>query len=237
MDTTQDKNTFGYQWVRKSTGEFYRGIHTGSVEDNYAGSGSVFRDKYGGIQKTKCNNPDDWVRNVLFIGTREECLVWESLVVTEREVENPQCLNCVTGGQGSITYSQETKDKISNAKSGAVFSDEHRANLSKALKGHTPSEETKLKLAKASTGKRHTKETRDKISKARKGIKFSDEHKANMAKLRRRENLSEETLEKMRKASTGRKASEETLMKMREAQKERRAKEKLAKLNAIDNDS
>lgn len=79
IDTTEDKDTFGYQWVRKSTGEFYRGIHTGSVDDNYAGSGVKFISKYGGSHKTKCNVPDDWVRDILFIGTREECLLWESL--------------------------------------------------------------------------------------------------------------------------------------------------------------
>ena len=168
MDTTQDKNTFGYQWVRKSTGEFYRGIHTGSVEDNYAGSGAVFKKKYGGQFKTTCVDPTDWVRNALFIGTREECLVWESLVVTERELSNPKCLNQITGGKDSVVFSDEVKDKISKANSGKKRSEEHIKALKESRLGKPISDEHKAKIAEANRNRVWSEESRRKGSEARK---------------------------------------------------------------------
>ena len=172
MDTTEDKNTFGYQWVRKSTGEFYRGIHTGSVHDNYAGSGAIFKKKYGGQDKTKCTNPDDWVRNVLFIGTREECLLWESLVVTERVLADPKCLNLITGGSDSVKMSDEVKDKISKSKSGRKISDLHKKALKESRIGKPISDEHKAKIAEANRKRVWSEEAKRKLSESRKAYEL-----------------------------------------------------------------
>lgn len=163
-----DKDTFGYQWVRKSTGEFYRGIHTGDPEDNYAGSGIVFKKKYGGQTKTKCVDPTDWVRNILFIGTREECLLWESLVVTEREVSNLKCLNQMTGGRDTVVFSDEVKDKISKANSGKKRSKEHVKALKESRLGKPISDEHKAKIAEANRKRIWSEESRRKVSESRK---------------------------------------------------------------------
>lgn len=167
-----NKDTFGYQWIRKSTGEFYRGIHTGDPEDNYAGSGVAFMKKYGGQDKTACKEPEDWVRNVLFIGTREECLLWESLVVTEREVSNPKCLNLIQGGQSGVvgySHTEKTKASISNSMTGRKLSEETKQKMSNSRKGKPFSEEHKKALSVAAKNKKPiTDEHRRKLSEATK---------------------------------------------------------------------
>lgn len=170
-----NKDTFGYQWIRKSTGEFYRGIHTGDPEDNYAGSGHVFKCKYGGHRKTQCNNPEDWIRDILFIGTREECLLWESLVVTQREVDNPKCLNLVAGGDSPLYVSDETKQKMSEAHSGEkhpmygkCHSESVKSKISSTLSGRTLTEEHRRKISKAGKGRVHSEEARKRMSEAKK---------------------------------------------------------------------
>lgn len=88
---------FGYRWVR-SNGQYYCGIHRGSVDDRYAGSGVRFIRAYGGATKNLCVSPEDWTRTIEFRGTREECLKWEATVVNESMLEDANCLNLVLGG-------------------------------------------------------------------------------------------------------------------------------------------
>lgn len=173
-----EHEAFGYQWVRKSTGEFYRGIHKGSPEDNYAGSGVLFNKKFGGRRRTECKDPEDWVRNVLFLGTYDECLLWESIVVTERVVEDPTCLNLVVGGnRGCIgrEITEETRAKMSKSQSGRKHSEETLKIMSENNSGtNNPrygvevSEETRQKLSTAGTGRKHSDTTKRKQSEARK---------------------------------------------------------------------
>lgn len=167
-----EHEAFGYQWVRKSTGEFYRGIHTGDPDDNYAGGGAVFNKKFGGKYKNSCKDKDDWVRDVLFIGTREECCIWESLVVTQREVENPKCLNLTVGGQnGAVGYNhtEDTKQAISQKLKGREVSPETRHLIGKANKGRQFTTEQRSKMSEsAKKRKPPTEETRRKLSEATK---------------------------------------------------------------------
>lgn len=190
-----EQEAFGYQWVRKSTGEFYRGIHKGNPDDKYAGSGVLFTKKFGGKYKTECNDPNDWIRDVLFLGTYDECLLWESLVVTERVLEDPACLNIIVGGnRGSIgrEVTEETRAKMSKSQSGrkhseetlkimsennsgsnnprygVEVSEETRQKISATSKGRKHSEDSKRKMAEAKMGKQHSEETRRKMSEAHK---------------------------------------------------------------------
>jgi hypothetical protein len=173
-----EHEAFGYQWVRKSTGEFYRGIHRGNPEDNYSGSGVLFNKKFGGRRKTECKDPDDWVRNVLFMGTYEECLLWESLVVTERVLEDSACLNLVVGGnRGSIgrEITEETRAKMSKAHTGRKHKPETLELMSQNNTGsNNPrygvdvSEETRKRISETSKGRKHSEDTKRKQSEARK---------------------------------------------------------------------
>ena len=63
--------------------------------------------------------------------------------------------------------SEETKQKMSEAKKGKHFSDEHKRKISETKKNM--SEETKRKLSEALKGKILSEETKKKISEAKKG--------------------------------------------------------------------
>lgn len=67
--------------------------------------------------------------------------------------------------------SNETKQKMSNARKGIVFSDEWKENLSKVWKGRKHSEETKLKMSLASKGKPKSPEHIAKMIASQKGKK------------------------------------------------------------------
>jgi hypothetical protein len=194
MIEQQEKDSFGYQWVRKSTGEFYRGIHKGDTEDGYAGSGTVFVSKFGGRTKASCVDPSDWVRDVLFLGTYEECLLWESLVVTQREVENPKCLNLVVGGWHGKTLSEDTKRKLSESAKGKVLSEETKRKISEARTGKRLSEEAKRKLSELNKGKNNfnygkvrSEEHCRRISEAKKksGYVMSEETKRKISETKK----------------------------------------------------
>lgn len=60
---------------------------------------------------------------------------------------------------------------------GISFSNEHKQKLSEAQKGKKLSEETKQKISKTKKGTSLSKETKQKISEARKGMHFSEEYK------------------------------------------------------------
>lgn len=198
---TEEKNTFGYQWVRKSTGEFYRGIHTGDPDDNYAGSGVVFTSKFGGRRKSDCNNPDDWVRSILFIGTHQECLVWESLVVTERELQRAECLNKALGGysgSAGTVVSDATRAKMSKAQTGRKHTEESKKKMSESWKSREPvSQETKDKISATLTGRKLSEETKQKLSKSGKGRVISEQGRRNMAKAKIGHAVSDETKQKI----------------------------------------
>ena len=173
-----EQEAFGYQWVRKSTGEFYRGIHKGKPKDRYAGSGVLFTKKFGGRNKSDCKAPDDWVRNVLFMGTYDDCLLWESIVITETILEDPSCLNLVVGGnRGSIgrEISEDTKAKMSKSQSGRKHKPEtlelmsqNNAGSNNPRYGVEVSEETRKRISESGKGRKHSDDAKRKQSEARK---------------------------------------------------------------------
>ena len=120
---------FGYCWHR-STGEFYYGIHSGSIDDDYAGSGTVFKDKFGGWYKAACKNPEQWNRTIDIRGSIEECAKWEGEVVTQQLVDTELCLNQMIGGYISPMHIPAIAAKVSKTKSGMVMSCEHKKALS-----------------------------------------------------------------------------------------------------------
>ena len=86
----------------------------------------------------------------------------------------PHGYNLRTGGGGG-SLSEETRRKISEAKTGHEVSLETRRKLSKAFKGKPLSEEHRRKMSEAHKGIKHSKEACLKISKARKGKKLPEE--------------------------------------------------------------
>ena len=199
---------FGYCWHR-NTGQWYYGIHLGDIDDDYAGSGTTFRELYGGSQKQDCYAPLDWHRTIEFRGTYKECAKWEENMVTQQMIEHPLCLNLMTGG-GNGKHSKETKAKMSAAQKDKPKSAEHRASLSAAKKGKTLSAEHRAKLSAARKGKpngregtKHTAEAIAKIRAALKGIPLSAEIRAKMSAAHKGKTISAEQRAKMSAARKG----------------------------------
>ena len=83
---------FVYKWIYTLTDEYYIGIHKGTVDDGYIGSGSRFRKKWA------LTNPDQWKREILFEGDYLECGKVEKTLVTKETIKDPLCLNMAVGG-------------------------------------------------------------------------------------------------------------------------------------------
>lgn len=89
--------------------------------------------------------------------------------------------NLRPGGRGGFAMSEETKQKLREAKEGVTLSSDHKDKISRGLRGLRHSTQTKEKIAfalrkhtkstehienlrKAATGKSHTEETRQKLA-------------------------------------------------------------------------
>ena len=156
----QEPEAFAYCWHRNN-GEFYYGIHKGSLEDNYAGSGTIFASKFGGRRKSDCKEPTEWNRTIEFRGTYEECVEWEVETVNETLIAQPDCLNVKLGGIGGCgKHSEETKKKIGLAHKGVSrpsWASENKEKMSEIMKakGYKPP--------------------------SQEGNKFTESHKANLS--------------------------------------------------------
>ena len=64
---------------------------------------------------------------------------------------------------------------------GKKFSEEHKQKISEAHKGFIHSKETKEKFRKIHLGKKHSSQTKEKMSKVHKGIKHTEESKKKMS--------------------------------------------------------
>ena len=113
-----EPEAFGYCWHRNN-GEFYYGIHKGTLDDGYTGSGTKFKRKFNGSDRS------EWRRTIEFRGNYDECLEWELDMVTKDMVEQPDCLNMQPGGRMNVLnvnkdymQSEEYRKKMSIATSG-----------------------------------------------------------------------------------------------------------------------
>ena len=75
--------------------------------------------------------------------------------------------------------SEETKNKISEAKKGKHISEEQKKKISKALKGKYIGKDSSM------YGKHHSEDTKNKISEAKKGKHFSEEHNRKISEARK----------------------------------------------------
>lgn len=81
--------------------------------------------------------------------------------------------NLTDGGDGAAGHSEETREKIRQAKLGSVLSPEHRAVFTN--KGRKFSPEHRQKLSVSSRGRKHSKETRQLLQMINTGKKRSAE--------------------------------------------------------------
>jgi hypothetical protein len=133
------------------TGRYYIGMHaTEDTNDAYLGSGKILR---ASIKKYGRHNH---VKLILEVVTSEEQMrIREALVVNEKLLSDPLCMNIQHGGKGrpgKSSVSLETRDKISKALSGrkrGPLSDVSKQKISRKLKGLKRTEEEKKTPVKA----------------------------------------------------------------------------------------
>ena len=137
-------------------------------------------------------------------------------------------------------FSDETRQKMSEAHRGRTMSEESRRKMSEARKGMTFSEETRRKMSEAKRGKPMSEEARRKLSESLKGRKrppFSEEwkrklsesHKMKISESHKGSKMSEEQKRKISEAKKGSHHSEETRMKMSLARKAYWEKKKMTR--------
>lgn len=153
---------------------FYIGVHsTHNLKDSYLGSGKRIKaevKKYGEL---------NFVREILSVHqNREEVLNAEKEILTAEILSDPKCLNLKHGGEGGWDFvnsrglnsrkgklvSDETRRKLSEARSDFEFSEEAKAKMSK--NNWMKSEKGKSFIINTLTGKRKTEEHKRNISES-----------------------------------------------------------------------
>ena len=93
--TEPEYQAFVYKWQNIQTGEYYIGVHKGSVDDGYIGSGKKFIAKYRSA-------PTAFKRTIIQkFKTYQDALALESQLVTKDLIlSDSSCLNLKPGGEG-----------------------------------------------------------------------------------------------------------------------------------------
>ncbi len=184
-----------YVYLLRSEKYHYIGVRSCecSVEvDRYMGSGVALRSaqKAGVVfEKTV----------LCVIDSRDEADAMEMLLVTQKQVDDPLCLNLVVGGGSNFGYrhSDETKAKIAaagrggKAATGYRHSDETKAKIAAAGRLRKMTDRNKSALSRANTGNNYNvgreckKETREKISKSLAGKRHTPERRDNSSAARK----------------------------------------------------
>ena len=143
-------------------------------DDGYMGSGNAIR---GAIKKYGRENFKKEL--LVYFNTLEEAYEVEAMIVNEFFITRKDTYNMKCGGLGGGAAGGNSP------RYGKHHSDETKQKISEAKKGKSLSEETKAKMSEAKTGekhpffgKTHSDKTKQKISKAKKGVALPEEHKA-----------------------------------------------------------
>jgi hypothetical protein len=156
------KDSFVYIWTNKTNGRKYVGYHKGTLDDGYISSTS--NDNFW-----KDFDYDEFEREIIFEGTRDECLKYEQDYLKSIAISSDEWYNNARGAE--IIFTQEVKDKIRN----------HHLGKPSGMLGKNHSEKTKLKISIASKDRIHTEEWNKKVSQALIGKLKSKEHRKNLS--------------------------------------------------------
>lgn len=135
---------FVYKWINIETNEYYVGVHKGSTNDGYIGSGKKFKAKYN-------KYPHLFKREIILeCNSYDEALNVEKKLITEKTIENDKlCLNLKPGGSGGgipgwakkVDFKKRVEIRKKNAKRNGISYGQHRV-------GSKWSDEIKQKLSK-----------------------------------------------------------------------------------------
>ena len=99
------KEAFVYLWHNKTNNRKYVGYHRGTLDDGYISSTS-------NNSFWKDFDYDEFQREVIFEGTRDECLKYEQDYLKSIDISSDEWYNNARGAE--IIFTQEVKDKIRN---------------------------------------------------------------------------------------------------------------------------
>lgn len=243
MARKQHKYHYIYKTTCKITGKYYIGIHsTSDLEDKYLGSGKII---WLSIRKYGRENHEKEILE--FLPNRDRLYEREQEIVSSTFIEDPNCMNPVTGGRGwkkhptegkflSIEHREKIGKALRDRKNGPL-SEEHKQKVREANRGRKASVETRKKMSsthreiwKEKGG--HSEESKEKMSanrkgkwnsnSSRKGMKNSEESNRKNSESHRGKIVSEETKQKISRSSRGKKISEEHKKRISEAWKKRK---------------
>jgi group I intron endonuclease len=165
-----------YQIHNLVNNKIYVGVHkTFDPDDSYLGSGVAI------IRAVKKYGRDNFKKTILHsFDNAESAYLTEKEIVDIAFVARPDTYNMKTGGIGGWEYSEETRQKISDANTGKVRSEETRQKLRDANIGKVLSEETRQKMCIARANRIVSEETRQKLRNANTGKMFSEETRQQM---------------------------------------------------------
>jgi group I intron endonuclease len=187
-----------YLITNKKNGKKYVGQHAGKdlesywrrnvwlAETGYQGKRLLYR----AIRKYGADGFD--VAPLVIVGTKQEMDYYEIGLIKAWDTTNPEKgYNITHGGDGSlgVKMSQETRDKMSESRTGLKMPESHSLKLSERNKGN-----------KYALGRKMTKENFEKLLATHVGAKRSDEARKRMSEAHLGKKPSEETKQKMRLA-------------------------------------
>ena len=192
----------GYKTVNEVNGKFYYGVRKlRSKKDPYIGSGLRL------LEAVKKYGRDKFTRfDLVEFSNMKKAFEWESKIVTQKLVDDPNCYNLKRGGYGGGEPWSEDKKRYHKNKGTYKKSIEIKQKMSKsALKrfedqpgtftGKSHTEESKIRMSNKQKGRpgrnkgktlklseERKKELKISCSRRFKGISKSEEHKQRMSK-------------------------------------------------------
>lgn len=200
-----------YKTTNLVNGKIYIGQDTKN-NNHYFGSGNLIKKaikKYGVVNFKK--------EILCFCETQKELNEMEQKFIlennsTDKSIGYNICFGGTNGTMLNRKHSEQTRQYMSEIRTGVVFTDEHKKNLSESHKGKTISDKTKEKMSKSQKLVKHkpmSEETKEKIRNAKKGVKLSEETKRKMSESHRGE----------KNHFYGKTHSEETIIKISDSKK------------------
>lgn len=179
-------NYYVYMHTNKINNKKYIGITKTSLSKRWGNDGSGYRNNKQPLFNRAINKYgwDNFDHIILFKNlSREEACDKEVELIAKYHTQDPKYgYNIQPGGQlgnTGITFSDEAKKKMSEAKKGCTLTEEHKRKISEGCKGHKPcihTEETKKRLSEINKGKKLSEETKNKISESLIGVKNHRKH-------------------------------------------------------------
>lgn len=212
---------FIYKTTCLVNGKIYIGRHEGIEEDNYLGSGKIFKlalCKYG---------KENFKREILRLcETLHELEIWEHVYIKKYHSQEPTIgYNVASGNVNSSKYNPsklpEVRNKIKKALTGRKATNETKRKMSDSSPRRKWTEEQKLNLSKKMSGRKFTKEHKQKLreSKLGKSGKLSNSWGKKWTEEQRKK--SSESHKGQISAMKGKHHSEESRKKMSISQKKR----------------